>query len=342
MRRPAPALAVAALTLAGSAACLTSRVYGLGVTDESARATLRPSPLAFADRNDLYVARGDGSDARLLVAGRQIGRGGAIFLPMPAPGGRRLLFLSVVDLDVRESTGRDLSLNILDLDGADPAGSSIAAWRRIRLEKIAAPGPEDRQEIFTVAAAAWSRDGSRIALGINRPASTGGDAILLLDAEGRPAMLYDLGGRDLCRVSSIAWTADGTALVFGAESEAEGGGTLGVVLRLDLTDPGPRAALVELGPGRYPAISPDGSRIAVVDDRAGQWDLLLLDMKGREIDRFVRPAGRALNRPQWSTDGRYLYYYSLASTGPLGLFEITMLRCLDTFSRRVFDLARLG
>ncbi|HEY3174578.1 MAG TPA: hypothetical protein VGK94_02325 [Candidatus Polarisedimenticolia bacterium] len=338
-------LAAAALLAAASGACLTSRVLGLGVQEEPARGTLRSSSIAFAGGNDLYLARGDGSEPRRLIAGSEIGRGGAIFLPMPSPAGERLLFLSILDLDVIDSSGRDLSLNILDLDGRDPSTASITAWRQVGLEKIAPPGPKGGQEIFTAAAAAWSRDGSRIALGLNRPASDGGDAILLLDADGTPSELYELGGRDLSRASSIAWTPGGVSLLFGAESEAGDERTIGVVMLLDLAATGQRAGparLTELGPGRYPSLSPDGSRIAVVDDRAGQWDLLVLDMRGHEIDRFVRPAGRGLNRPQWSADGRYLYYYSLASTGPLGLVEITMLRCLDTFSRRVFDLARLG
>lgn len=98
--------------------------------------------------------------------------------------------------------------------------------------------------------------------------------------------------------------------------------------------------LETIAPGASPAVSPQG-RIAIVDPKAGLWDFVLLGSDGEEIERFRRPAGRAPSRPFWSPDGRFLYYHSLAATGPLGLIEMTMLRCLDTRDGTVFDLVPL-
>jgi len=165
---------------------------------------------------------------------------------------------------------------------------------------------------------------------------------MLFDAEARPLSQYDLGGRDLARVSSLSWANENTALVLGLEGEAD---SPGVVSRLELPAAGAAgsgARLTDIAPGRFPALSPDGGRIVVVGEVNGQQSLVLLDMSGGMISRFERPAGRALTRPFWSPDGRYLYYYSLASTGPLGLVEITILRCFDIRTHQVYDLLRLG
>ena len=324
------------------AACI-SRHLAAGVTDESSRAALRVGVIVYVKQDGLYLARGDGSGARRLLAGNDAGGQLTILHAALSPAADRVAFLSVNDLDVRERTGRGLSLQILTLTHpADPA-AAVSGWRRSQLEKIAPPGPGGRQEIFTAAALAWSRDGSRIAIGLNRPPAAGGDAVLLLDSVGVPLLQYDLAPHDLAPVSSISWTPDSGAVLLGGQIDEGADTATGVILRLEFGESGAArgASITDVGTGRYPVISPDGTRIAVVVERSGTSDLLLLDMSGREVERFPRPAGRGLTRPQWSADGRYLYYYSLASTGPLGLVDITMLRCLDTRTRQVFDLARL-
>ena len=329
------------LAVAGSAGCLmVNRHPNLGVPDRGARTELSSGTIVFVDPKGVHVCRGDGTGARLLVSTGDLGRGGAAFMPALDAKQRHLLFLSVEDLDVRESTGRNLSLNVLTLESPAAPGARIASWQKARLEKIAPPGPNGRQEIFAVAGAAWSRDGRRIALGLNRPAAEGGDAVMLFDDSAHPLLRAGLGGRDLARVSALSWSKDDASIVLGLEGEED---TPGVVARLDLpAAPGAKPRVVDLAPGRYPMLSPDGTRVAAVDEKGGQTSLVLLDTEGREMSRFERPAGRALSRPFWAPDGRYLYYYSLASTGPLGLVEITILRCLDTRTKQVYDLVRLG
>jgi hypothetical protein len=306
---------------------------GLGVPDPAARSLLAAATITFASDNHLYLARGDGTSAVQVLEGGALGPGGAIFMPALTTDGTRLLFLGARDLDVRDATGRDLSLNIVDLDGA-----RITQWRRVLLERLAAPGPGGRQEVSAAAGAAWSPDGSLIAVGLNREAGAGGDAVAIFDARGTPTEVYLLSGRDLARVGSPSWQADGRSLLLGLSGDEL---DRGIIARLHPGGTGTDRVLEDLGPGLYPALDPGGSRIAVVDDHEGQWDLVILSLEGAVIDRFSRPGGRSLSRPFWSADGRFLYYYSLASTGPLGLATVTVLRCLDTQTRQVFNLARL-
>jgi len=313
--------------------------------DAEARAALRRSTIVFSKRNDLYLARGDGSGAARLLSGLEIGPGGAIFIPALTLDGRRLAFLSVVGLEARESVGRELSLHIITLSGERPGEARVAAWDQVRLDRIALPDAAGSHSVFTAAAAGWAADGGRIALGLNRPAAAGGDAVLILTSEGRPTVLYALGSRELPPVGSISWLPDGSGLILGLESpDAE----TGLAARLlfpngpdGSSSTGEAATLEIVGTGSYPALSHEGTRIAVIAASGGAADLVMLSPDGQEIDRFARPAGRAPTRPFWSPDGRYLYYYSLASTGPLGLLDVTVLRCLDTRTRRIFDVASL-
>jgi len=336
MKRRTAALVVALALSSISISCL-GRYLRLGVDDQEGRDLLRRSRITYADRDGLHLARGDGSDASLLLAASRLGERGAVFLPTLSSDGTRLAFAGLVELDVRDSTGQELSVNILSLSGA-----AVTEWRQVRMTKIAPPGAGRRYEAFTAAGIAWSPDGDRIAVGLRRPVPAGGDLLVVLDAGGEPVRSFNLGDRKFTRVSGVSWFPDGRALALGLEDPADDTGR-GLVARLSLEDGDRTAGAIEpIGPGTFPAISPDGRRIAVIDYRNEMWDIVLLSPGGMEMRRFARPAGRALNRPYWSPDGRYLYYYSLASTGPLGLIEINMLRCLDTRDSHVFDLVRLG
>lgn len=331
--RSRTALLVAPLLAALAAGCIGGR-KNIGVTDPSARSDLAAQRITYAKDGALFVSRGDGARAVRLMRGEELGEGGTIFMPSLTREWDRVLFIGALDLHVHDSTSSQLQLNILHLEG-----ERIDRWRSIILDRILPAGDGGRYEIFSVAAAAWSLDASMIAMGLNLPEDQGGDVVMIFDADGVPVRRIDLGDRSLPRVGSIDWMGPGS-LLLGLEGEAGGPGT---VARLDLGSvPGSTPRLIDIGTGDYPALSPSMDRIAVVEQDNGQWDIVLLDRDGEEMDRYERPAGRALNRPYWSRDGRYLYYYSLASTGPLGIVEITILRCLDTRSRLVYDLVRLG
>ncbi|RMF47037.1 MAG: hypothetical protein D6755_05765 [Anaerolineae bacterium] len=57
----------------------------------------------------------------------------------------------------------------------------------------------------------------------------------------------------------------------------------------------------------HPAISPDGQRVAFTSNRAGQWDLFVLDLSSGDVTRLTdTPAYEG--HPSWSPDGLWLAY----------------------------------
>ncbi len=331
MRPRARALAAGIAGLLALSPACAWRLENLGVTDPAARGDLASFAITYVKRGDLFVARGDGTGARRLLPASLAGPGGVIFLPDLAPRGRRLLFLSGAGLDPADSTARDLALNVFEIEDL-----RIASWRRALLTRLLPPDATGRQRVLAVAGVDWSRDGERIALGLSRGPGENGDAVALFDAAGSPLAHIVLPGRRLGRGGSLAWLSD-EALLLGLEEEAEPSGGLA---RLDLHDlRAPR--LERLAAGRYPAVDHSGSRIAAIVEREGSWEVILMDPQGRPLRRIPRPAGRAPGRLWWAPDGRWLYFQSQAATGPLGLLNVEVLRCLDTGTGRVFDLVRL-
>jgi serine/threonine protein kinase len=58
---------------------------------------------------------------------------------------------------------------------------------------------------------------------------------------------------------------------------------------------------------RYPAYSPDGSKIAFTSNRGGNLDIYTMDVQGGDIQRLTQNAG--LNRaPAWSPDGKRILF----------------------------------
>jgi hypothetical protein len=311
---------------------------GLGVPKPDA-AALAAFRIAWTRPEGVYVARGDGSDARRLVPAAHLEAGEVPFLASLGPRGDRVLFVSMTGRDPRTGRGRSLALHVILLDG-DRRG----AWRRVRLDRMLGGDPGSAVEPAMVPAAAWSPGGSRIALGLRREAHGATDALLVADAQGDPERLVDLAEARLLAGSGLAWSAGEDALLVSLATPEEGEGpAAGMITRVGLAGASAAAGWDPIAKGRDPALSPDGRRLAVVDAAGSSTaDIVLIDLEGRQIDRFERPAGRGLNHLFWSPDGRYLYYHSLASTGPLGIVEIGLLRCLDTRARRVYDLVRLG
>jgi Tol biopolymer transport system component len=56
-----------------------------------------------------------------------------------------------------------------------------------------------------------------------------------------------------------------------------------------------------------PRFSPDGSRIAFISDRDGNFNLWLADPDGGNPHQVSKEATREVNSPAWSPDGEYLY-----------------------------------
>jgi Tol biopolymer transport system component len=322
--------------------CGIMKVPGLGVSDAGAEAILSTFRIVYARPDGVYLARGDATDERRLVEAEEMGKGTVPFLAALSPDGKRVFFVALAGLDPRQDRGSGLSLNLLDV-----AEGRVTLWRRTPLDGLIGQASAGRIEASMVPAAAWSPDGSRIAIGLRRAGAGGADAVAVMDGAGLPLRVVELPERRLLSGSGFSWDGPDALIVAleagGAASDEDASGGAGMLARLSLVTGGSSPALDDLTRGANPAVSPDGAKVAIVESHAGSLpDIVLLDRAGAEVDRFTSPPGRALHHPFWSPDGRFIYYHSLASTGPLGLVQVGLLRCLDTRGGRVFDLARLG
>ncbi|MGH9868442.1 MAG: TolB family protein [Candidatus Polarisedimenticolia bacterium] len=326
-----------------AALTLTACGHGTPVTgpDKAAGHALESSSIAYARSDGVYLARGDGRDERRLVDEGALGKGTIPFLAALAPDKRRVLFVSMSAMDPRTDKGGGLALNVLEIEDEE-----VRAWRRVLLDGIlGGTGGAAMVEASMVPAAAWSPDSARIALALRRSARGQPDTVVVFDAEGTPRRSLDLQGRRLVAGSGLAWDG-GEALLLAVEPPESGAQESAgpQIVRLPLEAVSRNLGGVQVvANGRDPAVSPDGSRLAVVESAYGKLpDIVLMDRDGHEVRRFEALPGRVLHHLFWSSDGRYLYYHSLASTGPLGIVEIGLLRCLDTTGGSVFDLVRLG
>jgi Tol biopolymer transport system component len=234
---------------------------------------------------------------RALVAAKK-GKGSINLSPSLSPDGRRLLFFSERDLF-------SIELYLLDVD----SGKVLRRLTR------SATDPHLDSLQFLYSAGSWSPDGTRIAIG---SVERGRPALTILDAETGDTVA-EHRFPELVEVMHPAWSPDGKRIAFAANQ----GGLLQLqVFELDtatrrpLTQ-GPYAAM-------QPAWSPDGKRLAFVTDRFtsdaerlsyGEYRLARLDLASGAVTPLPGLAGGKNINPQWSPDGRRLYFLSDARGG---------------------------
>src|SRR5207248_10101519 len=75
---------------------------------------------------------------------------------------------------------------------------------------------------------------------------------------------------------------------------------------------------------RYPAVSPDGRRIAYGSDRLGSEDLWIYDRETRRSEKLELPGKDfGVNEPHWSPDGSWLTVTRLIDTsGNLSVWRV--------------------
>ena len=59
----------------------------------------------------------------------------------------------------------------------------------------------------------------------------------------------------------------------------------------------------------FPSWSPDGSQIAFVSDRDGNWEIYTMNVDGSELTRLTHNEVRDSN-PVWSPSESHIFYYS--------------------------------
>jgi len=213
--------------------------------------------------------------------------------PLLSPDGRRMVFFSSKDLFS------------IDLFLADAQTGEV-------LDKITktATDPHFDSLEFVNSAGAWSSDGTRFAFaGVS---------------QGRPEInIYDVAERDIQRhtrlpelgeVLNLTWSPDGKAIAFAAMSNG-----VTDLFTFDVETGNTRQVTNDNYADVQPAWSPDGRNIAFVTDRFtsnadelsfGNYRIGLIDpMTGdiTQVRAFDR--GKHIN-PQWSRDGRDLYFIS--------------------------------
>lgn len=213
--------------------------------------------------------------------------------PSLSPDGGELIFLSIRDLFSLDMFRADAEtgevLNRLVTSAADPHFESIQ---------------------FIRSAGAWNAAGDRFVFG----AVSGSDPVLTIVETTTGEIVREKVFADLGEIFNPTWSPGGEFVAFsalaGGFSDLYVYDLEGDVLRRVTNDP-----YADL----HPAWSPDGRSLAFVTDRFstdlnrlayGNYRLALLDPATRAIEPLVSfPNAKNMN-PQWSPDGRSLYFLS--------------------------------
>ena len=124
--------------------------------------------------------------------------------------------------------------------------------------------------------------------------------------------------------AKAAWGKDATAEVFVVEDlflASNRSGKLGIYqIRSGVPDT-LRPVLADSFDSIQPALSPDRTRIAFSSNRAGSYDLHLMDADGRNIERLSTDPG-AEGEPVWTPDGSRLVYSATPMGGQSQLYAL--------------------
>jgi hypothetical protein len=187
---------------------------------------------------------------------------------------------------------------------------------------------------FINSSGAWDREGKRIALGA---VAKGRPVLVIIDAKSG-SKLEEISLPKLGEIFTPSWSPDGRAVVFSASN----GGYTDLFV-YDFEAKGVRQLTNDAYADLQPAWSPDGSSIVFVTDRfstklptldAGNYRLAAIDPAGREVRALPGfEVGKNIN-PQWSRDGRNLFFISDRS-GASNIYR------LETATGTVFQLTDL-
>ncbi len=260
-----------------------------------ATATGSPLPPLGEARRAAYASdsAGGGRGARRLVGGGGRGETQLNLAPALSPDGRRIVYLS-------EASLFSIDMYLADAESGRTIRKLVSSTRDPHLESLQ----------FINSAGAWDAGGRRFAFGA---VADGHPVLRIVDVETgrveREAPFPELG-----EIFNPTWAPGGGAIAFSAQV---GGHTDLFIYTLEsrrlrrLTED----AFTDL----EPAWSPDGGEIAFVTDRFGtslagltygNYRLALLDVASGRIRALPALADAKHINPQWSPDGRSLYFLS--------------------------------
>jgi parallel beta-helix repeat protein len=152
-------------------------------------------------------------------------------------------------------------------------------------------------------APAWSPDGKRIAFLSTRDGNT---QVYVMNADGSEQTRLT---ESLISESTPSWSPDGLQLAF--TSYTGGGGNdiyvMNVTDRMDASGNGATRLTTDLASDGDAAWSPDGTRIAFISDRTGDYDVNVMNADGSEQTPITRIDGWKYSL-QWSPDGRRMLF----------------------------------
>ena len=267
-------------------------VYTLGITSDSLSTewiqTVKDTYLP------LTVDRDSADVAGRRVLSPDMDAGKMNIAPVLSPDGQYVAFLSEKDLF-------EINLFIADANTGEIIRKLKSGNRDAHFDAIR----------FIASAGAWSPDGRNFAF---ITFVEGDNEISILDwTKGSVKQRFSVEG--VTAITNLAWSPDGDVLAF---SGMDGGISDLYLLNMESGD------VRQLTNDRYadlqPAWSPDGKSIAFTTDRGtdgtnfrtleyGQERLAIIDTESLEI-RVVKPFDGAHHNPQFSPDGRNLYFIS--------------------------------
>ena len=279
--------------LAGRSGVDTSFVYTLGITTDSLSAEWKQ--VVRRTYEPLMEGRVPPDEAGKRILAPDIDAGEINISPSISHDGRYVAFLSERDL---------FSINLFVADAE--TGEVLTSLKNPAMD------PHMDALRFIQSAGSWSPDGRRLAF----VSFAGGDnQISIFDVESR-SVQENIAVEGVTAMTNLAWSPDGLSMAF---TGLDGGVSDLYLLNLATN------AVRQLTNDRYadlqPDWSPDGRTIVFATDRGeggsdfetldyGEYGLALFDTETSEI-RVLRPFGDALHHnPQFSPDGRSLYFIS--------------------------------
>jgi TolB protein len=154
---------------------------------------------------------------------------------------------------------------------------------------------------------AWSRRGR---LAVQRDGATGVSAIFLRRGRTLSALTGPLSAAGPADIQP-AWSPDGKRVAFArARPAAQGRSIAGFDIYVARVKGGRvRRLTTDVGNDTQPAWAPNGKRIAVTSDRAGNQDVYTMRSNGRALRRLTGTAAED-SSPSWSPNGKRIAFTS--------------------------------
>ncbi len=226
--------------------------------------------------------------------------------PVLSPDGKRMLFFSERELF-------SIELYVMDVD----SGKVL----RTLTSSVTDPHLDSLQFLYT--SGTWSPDGKQVAIG---GVGDGRPVLRIIDVESGDQVL-EQRFPDMVEMLHPAWSPDGKSIAFS--------GNKGGLLQLQLFDLATRSVRpLTLGPHAaiQPAWAPDGKSLVFVTDQFtsdasqlsyGDYRLAWLDLATGAVTPVPSLRGGKNINPQWSADGKHIYFLSDAR-GASNLYRVSI------------------